>query len=488
MQSSAALEYDYSVAKLYMWTTVIFGIVGMTIGVLIAAQLAWPELNYLLGEYGTFSRLRPLHTNVVIYGFTVSGIMVSFYYSAPRVLKVSLGELPFINFLAKLGFFAYLLAAAAMVISLGMGITANKEYAQMEWPLDIAIVVYWVIWGIVMFALIGARREKALYISMWYYIACFLGVAMLYLFNNMEVPTMLFSGGLGAWYHSVSMYAGTNDALVQWWWGHNAVAFVFTVPIIAIIYYFLPKESGQAVYSYKLSLLSFWGLMFVYLWAGGHHLLWSTVPDWMQTMGSVFSVVLILPSWGSAINMLLTMKGEWNQLTENPLIKFMVLASTFYMLSTLEGPIQSVKSVNAIAHFTDWIPGHVHDGVLGWVAFMIFAALMHAAPRVFKREIYSKSLLEAQFWIQTTGVVLYFTSMWIAGITQGMMWRAVDEYGNLMYSFIDTVSVLHPYYAIRAIGGLLYLVGVFMFAYNFFMTATAGRKLEQEPQFRSPMA
>ncbi len=488
MQSSAALEYDYSVAKLYMWTTVIFGIVGMTIGVLIASQLAFPELNYLMGEYGTFSRLRPLHTNVVIYGFTVSGIMVSFYYSAQRVLKVSLAELPFINFLAKLGFFAYLIAATFLVISLGMGITASKEYAQMEWPLDIAIVVYWVIWGIVMFGLIGARREKALYISMWYYIACFLGVAMLYLFNNMEVPTYFLSGGLGAWYHSVSMYAGTNDALVQWWWGHNAVAFVFTVPIIAIIYYFLPKESGQAVYSYKLSLLSFWGLMFVYLWAGGHHLLWSTVPDWMQTMGSIFSVVLILPSWGSAINMLLTMKGEWNQLTENPLIKFMVLASTFYMLSTLEGPIQAVKSVNAIAHFTDWIPGHVHDGVLGWVAFMIFAALMHAAPRVFKREIYSKSLLEAQFWIQTTGVVLYFTSMWIAGITQGMMWRAVDEYGNLMYSFIDTVSVLHPYYTIRAIGGLLYLIGVFMFAYNFFMTATAGRKLEQEPQFRSPMA
>jgi len=488
MQSNAALEYDYSVAKLYMWTAVIFGIVGMTIGVLIASQLAFPDLNYLLGEYGTFSRLRPLHTNVVIYGFTVSGIFASFYYSAQRVLKVSMGESKLLLFLGKLQFLLYLIAATGLVVSLGMGITASKEYAQMEWPLDLLIVVIWVIWGIVMFGLIGMRREKTLYISMWYYIACFLGVAMLYLFNNAEVPTIFFSGGVGAWYHSVSMYAGTNDALVQWWWGHNAVAFVFTVPIIAIIYYFLPKESGQAVYSYKLSLAAFWGLMFVYLWAGSHHLLWSTVPDWMQTMGSVFSVVLILPSWGSAINMLLTMKGEWNQLTENPLIKFMVLASTFYMLSTLEGPIQAVKSVNAIAHFTDWIPGHVHDGVLGWVAFMIFAALMHMAPRVFKREIYSKSLLESQFWIQTIGVVLYFTSMWIAGITQGMMWRAVDEYGNLVYSFIDTVSVLHPYYAIRALGGLLYLIGVFMFAYNFFKTATAGRRLEQEPRYRSPMA
>ena len=488
MQSNAALEYDYSVAKLYMWTAVIFGIVGMTIGVLIASQLAFPDLNYLLGEYGTFSRLRPLHTNVVIYGFTVSGIFSTFYYAGQRVLKVSMGESKLLLFLGKLQFLLYLIAATGLVISLGMGITASKEYAQMEWPLDLLIVVIWVIWGVIMFGLIGMRREKTLYISMWYYIATFLGVAMLYLFNNAEVPTIFFSGGVGAWYHSVSMYAGTNDALVQWWWGHNAVAFVFTVPIIAIIYYFLPKESGQAVYSYKLSLAAFWGLMFVYLWAGGHHLVWSTVPDWMQTMGSVFSVVLILPSWGSAINMLLTMKGEWNQLTENPLIKFMVLASTFYMLSTLEGPIQAVKSVNAIAHFTDWIPGHVHDGVLGWVAFMIFAALMHMAPRVFKREIYSKSLLESQFWIQTIGVVLYFTSMWIAGITQGMMWRAVDEYGNLVYSFIDTVSVLHPYYAIRALGGLLYLIGVFMFAYNFFKTATAGRRLEQEPRYRSPMA
>jgi cytochrome c oxidase cbb3-type subunit 1 len=488
MQSNAALEYDYSVAKLFVFTTIAFGFVGMLIGTLIAAQLAFPELNYLLGEYGTFSRLRPLHTNVIVYGFTLSGIWASFYYSAQRVLKVSMAESKFVMFLAKLHFGLYLIAAVALVVTLLLGITTNKEYAQMEWPLDLLIVVIWVVWGMGMFALIGIRREKALYISMWYYIACFLGVAMLYLFNNMEVPTFFTSGGLGSIMHSVSMYAGTKDALVQWWWGHNAVAFVFTVPILALIYYFLPKESGQAVYSYKLSLLSFWGLMFVYLWAGSHHLLWSTVPDWMQTMGSIFSVVLILPSWGSAINMLLTMKGEWNQLTENPLIKFMVLASTFYMLSTLEGPIQAIKSVNAIAHFTDWIPGHVHDGVLGWVAFMVMAALFHMAPRMFKREIYSKKLIEAQFWIQTTAVVLYFTSMWIAGITQGMMWRAVDEYGNLMYSFIDTVTVLHPYYAIRALSGVLYLLGFIMFAFNMIKTMTSSREISEEPQFTSPMA
>ncbi len=296
MQSNAALEYDYTVAKLYTYTAIVFGFVGMLIGTLIAAQLAFPELNYLLGEYGTFSRLRPLHTNVVIYGFTVSGIFASFYYAAQRVLKVSMAESKFIMFVGKLQFALYLVAATAMVVTELMGITQSKEYAQMEWPLDLLIVVIWVLWGVAMFALIGIRREKALYISMWYFIACFLGVAMLYLFNNMAVPTYFTSGGVGSIMHSVSMYSGTNDALVQWWWGHNAVAFVFTVPIVGMIYYFLPKESGQAVYSYKLSLLSFWGLMFVYLWAGSHHLLWSTVPDWMQTMGSIFSVVLILPS------------------------------------------------------------------------------------------------------------------------------------------------------------------------------------------------
>ena len=488
MQSNAALEYDYSVAKLFTYTAILFGILGMTIGTLIASQMAFPELNYFFGEYGTFSRLRPVHTTVVIYGFTLSGVFATFYYVGQRVLKVSMAESKFLMFIGKLHFWLYFFGALLATVSLLMGITQSKEYAQYEWPIDIVIVIIWVLWGISIFGIIGIRREKSLYISLWYYIACFLGVAMLYLFNNMAVPTYFVTEGLGNIMHSVSMYSGTNDALVQWWWGHNAVAFVFTVPIVAMIYYFLPKESGQAIYSYKLSLLSFWGLMFVYLWAGSHHLLYSTVPDWMQTMGSVFSVVLILPSWGSAINMLLTMKGEWNQLTENPLIKFMVLASTFYMLSTLEGPIQAIKSVNAIAHFTDWIPGHVHDGVLGWVVFMIMAGLFHMAPRMFKREIYSKKLLEAQFWLQTTAVVLYFTSMWIAGITQGMMWRAVDEYGNLMYSFIDTVAVLHPYYAIRALSGVLYLTGFLMFAYNMIKTMSSSRELTEEPQFRSPMA
>ncbi len=487
MQQHNALEYDYTVAKMFAITAIVLGIVGMSIGVFIAFQLAFPDLNNLFGEYGTFSRLRPLHTDTVAFGFTLSGIWAGWYYSAQRMLKVSMAESPFMMFIGKLHFWLYLVVVAGAVVSLLMGITTSKEYAEFEWPVDVGIVLVWVIFGINMFGMIGIRREKYLYISMWYYIAFFVAIAMLYLFNNAEVPTYLVTG-IGDWYHSVSLYAGTNDALVQWWYGHNAVAFVFTTPIIALIYYFLPKESGQPVYSYKLSLLSFWGLMFVYLWAGGHHLLYSTVPDWMQTMGSVFSVILILPSWGSAINMLLTMKGEWGQLQTNPLIKFMVLASTFYMFSTLEGPIQAIKSVNALAHFTDWIPGHVHDGTLGWVGFMIIAAIYHMTPRIAKREIYSKKLTDAQFWIQTTGIVLYFSSMWIAGITQGMMWRATDEYGNLAYSFIDTVTVLHPYYTIRAVGGLLYLTGVFMWAFNIYKTYSAGRVLEREPQTASPMA
>jgi len=486
------LEYDYTVAKWFMLTTVVLGIVGMLVGVILAWEMAFPAVNTIAGEglaeYTNFSRLRPLHTDAVIFGFTLSGIFATWYYIGQRVLKVSMAESKFLMFLGKLHFALYLLVVVAVVGSLLLGITTSKEYAEFEWPIDIAVVVVWVVWGMGLFGLIGIRREKSLYISIWYYIATFLGIAMLYLFNNMAIPTYFASGGVGAWYHSVSMYSGTNDALVQWWYGHNAVAFGFTVPIVAMIYYFLPKESGQAVYSYKLSLLAFWGLMFVYLWAGGHHLLFSTVPDWMQTMGSVFSVVLILPSWGSAINMLLTMKGEWQQVAASPLIKFMILASTFYMFSTLEGPIQAIKSVNALAHFTDWIVGHVHDGVLGWVAFMIMAALFHMAPRVFKREIYSKSLMNTQFWIQTLGVILYFTSMWIAGITQGMMWRAHDEFGNLAYSFIDTVAVLHPYFTIRAVGGTLYLVGMFLFAYNMYKTMTSSRRVEEsELQNASPM-
>ncbi|MDR0468302.1 MAG: cytochrome-c oxidase, cbb3-type subunit I [Campylobacteraceae bacterium] len=497
MHTTDALSYDYSVAKCFLFAAILFGIVGMLLGVVIAFQMFLPNLvsgflgllglESALGEYLTFGRLRILHTSGVIFGFMLSGIFATWYYVGQRVLKVSMSESPFLMVIGKLHFWLYMILMTLAVVSLFLGISGGKEYAELQWPLDILVVVVWVLWGVGIFGLIGIRREKALYISLWYYIAVFLGIAMLYLFNNMAIPTALVSG-YGKWYHAVSMYSGANDAMVQWWYGHNAVAFVFTVGIIAQLYYFLPKESGQAVYSYKLSLFSFWGLMFIYLWAGGHHLIYQAVPDWVQTMGSIFSVILILPSWGSAINILLTMKGEWGQVKSNVLVKFMILASTFYMFSTLEGPILSVKSVNALAHFTDWIPGHVHDGTLGWVGFMTMASLYHMIPRMFKRELHSKKLMETQLWLQTLGIVLFFTSMWVAGITQGMMWRATDEFGVLTHSFVDTSTVLMPYYAIRAVGGTLYLLGFFLFAYNIIKTVRGGRVLDKEPQNASPVA
>ncbi|MCI2235860.1 MULTISPECIES: cytochrome-c oxidase, cbb3-type subunit I [Helicobacter] len=487
MQSNSALEYDYSIAKLFLFATIVFGIVGLLLGVIIAFQMAFPNLNYLAGEFGTFGRLRPLHTNGIIYGFTLSGIWAAWYYLGQRVLKISYNEHPFLKFIGHLHFWLYILLMALAVVSLFAGLTQSKEYSELIWPLDLLVVVVWVLWGVSLFGSMGVRREQTIYISLWYFIATFVAISALYIFNNLSVPTYLISG-VGSLWNSISLYAGTNDAMVQWWFGHNAVAFVFTSGIIGVIYYFLPKESGQPIFSYKLTLFSFWGLMFVYIWAGSHHLIYSTVPDWMQTMGSIFSVVLILPSWGTAVNMLLTMKGQWHQLKESPLIKFLILASTFYMLSTLEGPIQSIKSVNALAHFTDWIVGHVHDGVLGWVGFTLIAACYHMTPRLFKREIYSKKLMDIQFWIQTIAIILYFSSMWIAGITQGMMWRATDEFGSLAYSFIDTVTVLFPYYTIRAIGGTMYLIGFIIFAYNIIMTIVASKELEKEPNYATPMA
>ncbi len=487
MQSNPALEYDYSIAKLFLFATIVFGIVGLLLGVIIAFQMAFPNLNYLAGEFGTFGRLRPLHTNGIIYGFTLSGIWAAWYYLGQRVLKISYNEHPFLKFIGYLHFVLYIVLMALAVVSLFAGLTQSKEYSELVWPLDLLVVVVWVLWGVSLFGSMGVRREQTIYISLWYFIATFVAISALYIFNNLSIPTYLVSG-VGSVWNSISLYAGTNDAMVQWWFGHNAVAFVFTSGIIGVIYYFLPKESGQPIFSYKLTLFSFWGLMFVYIWAGSHHLIYSTVPDWMQTMGSIFSVVLILPSWGTAVNMLLTMKGQWHQLKESPLIKFLILASTFYMLSTLEGPIQSIKSVNALAHFTDWIVGHVHDGVLGWVGFTIIAACYHMTPRLFKREIYSKKLMDIQFWIQTIAIILYFSSMWIAGITQGMMWRATDEFGSLAYSFIDTVTVLFPYYTIRAIGWTMYLIGFIIFTYNIIMTIVASRELEKEPNYATPMA
>ena len=480
-------QYDYLLAKLFLFVCVATGFVGMMIGVVLAFQLADPDLNYIAGEYSIFGRLRPLHTNVIIYGFTLSGIWAGWYYFGQRVLKITYHDHPFLRLVGLLHFLVYLIVLVLALYTLFNGITRSKEYAELPWIVNLLVVLTWVLWGTSLFGSMAVRKEKVIYISLWYFIATFTAISVLYIFNHLSVPTKLVTGFGSIWY-SISMYAGTNDALIQWWWGHNAVAFVFTSGIIGLIYYFLPKESGQPVFSYKLTLFSFWSLMFVYIWAGGHHLIYSTVPDWVQSLGSVFSVVLILPSWGTAINMLLTMRGQWHLLKESPLIKFLVLASTWYMLATLEGPIQSIKSVNALAHFTDWIIGHVHDAALGWVAFTIIAGVYHMTPRLFGREIYSKKLIEVQFWIMTIGIVFYFSSMWTAGIVQGMMWRDITELGQLKYSFVDTVIRLKPFFILRGIGGLLYLVGFAMFIYNIIMSIVAAKEIQREPQYATPMA
>ncbi len=463
-EASNEQTYDYSVAKGFAISAMVWGTAGMLIGVFIAFQLVFPVLNFNTA-WLSFGRLRPLHTNAVLYGFTLSGMFSCWYYMSQRVLKVRL-VLPR---LAKFHLILYNLIIVLAVITLPLGFSSSKEYAELQWPIDILVVVMWLSWGMHVFAMCGARREKTMYITIWYFLATFFGVGMLYLFNNLAVPTY-FVAGVGQWMHAVSMYAGTNDANVQWWFGHNAVAFVLTVPIVGINYYIIPKQANQPVYSYKLTLWTFWGLIFVYLWAGPHHMMYSTLPDWVQTLGMVFSMALIIPSWGSMINLILTVNGKWEQVKTDPFLRFSIFALVFYGLATFEGSMQASKSVNAIAHFTDWVIGHVHGGALGWVVFSITAALYYIIPRMWNTALYSVKLALYQFWFQTAGIVLYVVSMWIGGITQSLMWRATDEYGNLVYSFLETVHTMVPFWAVRGIGGTLFLTGMLLMSYNIFKT------------------
>ena len=462
--SQTPATYDYSIAKGFLISALVWGAASMLIGVWIAFSLVFPSLNMDI-PWLTFNRLRPLHTNGAIFGFVLSAVFTAWYYFSQRLLKIELIH-------KKVAYFhlvLYNLIIVLAVLTLPLGLTSSKEYAELQWPIDILVVIMWLCWGFNIVTMCAARREKTMYVSIWYFIACFLGVGMLYLFNNFAIPIALTSG-FGDWYYAISAYAGTNDANVQWWWGHNAVAFVLTVPIVGISYYAIPKACNQPIYSYKLSLWSFWGLIFVYLWAGPHHMLYSTLPDWIQTLGMVFSIMLIIPSWGSMVNLLMTVSGKWEQLKTDPVLKFLVIGSTFYGLATLEGPIQAIKSVNAVAHFTDWIIGHVHSGVLGWVGFTCIGFFYLIVPNITRKPLHSMKLAEVQFWIQTLGIVFYTTSLWIAGITQGLMWRATDSYGNLAYSFLDTVIALKPYWILRGIGGTLYLVGFIIFFYNIVMT------------------
>ncbi|HRE11789.1 MAG TPA: cytochrome-c oxidase, cbb3-type subunit I [Ignavibacteria bacterium] len=462
-------SYDNRIVRNFAIATMVWGVVGMLVGLLIAFQIYLPVLNFGL-PYTTFSRLRPLHTNAVIFAFVGNAMFMGIYYSLQRITKARM----FSDLLSKIHFWGWQSIILSAALTLPLGITTSKEYAELEWPIDILIALVWVVFAINMFGTIAKRREKHMYVAIWFYVATVVTVAVLHIVNSIEIPVNLFK--------SYSMYAGVQDALVQWWYGHNAVAFFLTTPFLGLMYYYLPKAAGRPVYSYKLSIIHFWSLIFIYIWAGPHHLLYTALPDWAQSLGTVFSIMLIAPSWGGMINGLLTLRGAWDKVREDPILKFMVVAVTAYGMATFEGPMLSLKNVNAIAHYTDWIVAHVHVGALGWNGFLTFGILYWLIPRIYKTNLYSKKLANIHFWIGTLGIVFYAVPMYWSGITQSLMWKQFTPEGILQYpNFLETVTNLIPLYAIRSVGGTMYFVGVIIGVYNLVKTIKAGSLLAEEP-------
>lgn len=461
-------SYDDHIVRLFVIATLTWGVVAMLLGVTIAFQLADWHVNLGL-PWLTFGRLRPLHTNAAIFAFCGNAIFAGIYYSHQRLLKARL----FNDTLSKIHFWGWQSIIVLAALTLPFGITTGKEYAELEWPIDILITIIWIVFAVNFFGTIIRRRERHIYVAIWFYIATILTVAVLHIINSLEIPVSLTK--------SYSIYAGVQDALVQWWYGHNAVAFFLTTPFLGLMYYFVPKAANRPVYSYRLSIIHFWSLVFIYIWAGPHHLLYTTLPEWVQTLGMAFSIALWMPSWGGMINGLLTLRGVWDKVRTDPVLKFMALALTFYGMATFEGPLLSIKSVSAIAHFTDWIPGHVHAGTIGWNYLLISSILFYMVPRLWNSKIYSIRLANIQIWTATIGLVLYIVSMWIAGISQSLMWRAIDASGKLVYpNFIETVVKIVPMYWVRAIGGTLVLTSLIIMVYNLYKTAKAGH-IEKEP-------
>jgi len=460
--------YDNKIVRNFAYASILFGLIGMTVGLLVALQLVFPQLNFGI-PFTTYGRIRPLHTNAVIFAFVGNGIFAGVYYSLQRLCKTRM----FSDTLSKINFWGWQIIILAAAVSLPLGLTTGKEYAELEWPIDIAITLIWVVFGWNMFGTILKRRERHLYVAIWFYIATFVTVAVLHLVNSFELPINFFK--------SYSWYAGVQDALVQWWYGHNAVAFFLTTPYLGLMYYFVPKAANRPVYSYRLSIVHFWALIFLYIWAGPHHLLYTSLPDWAQSLGVVFSVMLIAPSWGGMINGLLTLRGVWDKVREDVILKFFVVAITAYGMSTFEGPMLSLKNVNAIAHFTDWIVAHVHVGALGWNGFLTFGMLYWLFPRLFGKELYSKKLANFHFWIGTLGILFYAIPLYWAGITQSLMWKEFTADGFLKYpNFLETVTQILPMYAMRSIGGALYLTGVIVMTYNLLKTAASGKLIANE--------
>ncbi|MBP9674648.1 MAG: cytochrome-c oxidase, cbb3-type subunit I [Bacteriovoracaceae bacterium] len=463
-QKLESFSYDDDLVKMFTIATIVWGAVAMLIGVLIAGQLATWKLNFGL-EWMTFGRLRPLHTNAAIFAFCGNAIFAGIYYSTQRLLKARL----FNDMLGRIHFWGWQLIIVAAAVSLLLGYSHGKEYAELEWPIDLGITFVWVVFAINFFGTLIRRREKHIYVAIWFYIATIVTVAILHIVNSLEIPVSFMK--------SYPIYAGIQDALVQWWYGHNAVAFFLTTPFLGLMYYFIPKAVNRPVYSYRLSIIHFWSLVFIYIWAGPHHLLYSVLPEWLQTTGMVFSIMLWAPSWGGMINGLLTLRGAWDRVRKDPVLKFLATSLTFYGMSTFEGPMLSIKSVNYIAHFTDWIVGHVHSGTIGWNYMLIAGILLYMVPKLWKTKLYSESLANKQFWLATIGLVLYILSMWTAALTQGAMWRAIDETGKLVYpNFVETVTRIIPMYWVRAGGGLLVFISFLMMIFNLVKTIKCAEK------------
>ncbi|MBK7253213.1 MAG: cytochrome-c oxidase, cbb3-type subunit I [Ignavibacteria bacterium] len=468
-------SYDNRIVRNFAIATVLWGVVGMLVGLIVATQLFAPVMNFA-NQYTSFGRIRPLHTNAVIFAFVGNAIFMGIYYSLQRLCKARM----FSDLLSKIHFWGWQLIIVCAAVTLPLGFTTSKEYAELEWPIDILIALVWVVFAINMFGTIFKRREKHMYVAIWFYIASVVTIAVLHIVNSIELPVSFLK--------SYPVYAGVQDALVQWWYGHNAVAFFLTTPYLGLMYYFLPKAANRPIYSYRLSILHFWSLIFIYIWAGPHHLLYTALPDWAQSLGTAFSIMLIAPSWGGMINGLLTLRGAWDKVRESPVLKFMVVAVTAYGMATFEGPMLSLKNVNAIAHFTDWIVAHVHVGALGWNGFLTFGILYWLIPRLYRTDLYSNKLANFHFWIGTLGIVFYAVPMYWGGITQSLMWKQFTPEGILQYpNFLETVVKLIPLYITRSIGGALYFTGVLVMVYNLIKTAKQGQFEDNEATEAPPM-
>ncbi|MDH3888116.1 MAG: cytochrome-c oxidase, cbb3-type subunit I [Gammaproteobacteria bacterium] len=454
--------YNYKVVRQFSIMTLVWAIVGMTVGVLIAAQLAWPALNFDI-PWLTFGRLRPLHTNAVIFGFGGSALFATSYYVVQRTCHVRLLS----DTLAAATFWGWQLIIVLAAVTLPLGLTQSKEYAELIWPIDVLITLVWVIYAVVFFGTILKRRVPHIYVANWFFGAYIITIAILHIFNSAAVPTSFL--------HSYSAYAGVQDAMVQWWYGHNAVGFFLTAGFLGMMYYFVPKQANRPVYSYRLSVVHFWALIFTYIWAGPHHLHYTALPDWTQSLGMIMSLILLAPSWGGMINGIMTLSGAWEKLRTDPVLRLLIVSISFYGMSTFEGPMMAIKTVNALSHYTDWTIGHVHSGALGWVALISMGSMYYLIPRLFNRELYSLKLVEVHFWAATIGIVLYIASMWVAGIMQGLMWRATNGDGTLTYSFVESVQAMHPYFIVRFLGGVFFLLGAIVMAWNIWKTV-AGAK------------